>query len=309
MKKRIDVEKLLQWALREELPKGRATTTTPWELVMRFGMLGVRVDTSGPADGFGFVPGAPHEDAVTICAAVRALDASARMASEDDARNLFCGALSGLGEHVLSSLMVATFDLRSIVISHAVMAKRPPWQFDLPTPLPMSIEYRDALGAVRERLLVHGLDQDGCLVEVMPGRTKKARGVYDLDQLPRSPLNWSDPAPLHVGHSRAEYIAWHHALSTLAASLSGMLVDHEPLPPSALPRPWLEGEPVRQMYRVQGADVSEALPLAPKRPAAPRPFESKIERMAREGRSKVILKKKRNASAAGTTYNSVTPCG
>jgi hypothetical protein len=78
--KQIDIEKLLQWAMREQLPKGRAVSASPWDIITSFATLGTRVDVSrGSYDGLGFVPGTPHADAEVVAAALRDFPAETRL--------------------------------------------------------------------------------------------------------------------------------------------------------------------------------------------------------------------------------------
>src|SRR5262245_23588633 len=67
VRRSIDVEQLLQWAYRDELPKQGAQPFSPWERIFRYGKLGTRID-----DQLGVTPrlppvlGDPHQDALTI---------------------------------------------------------------------------------------------------------------------------------------------------------------------------------------------------------------------------------------------------
>jgi hypothetical protein len=62
----------------DELPKGQAVAASPWDMIIQFATLGVRAQTSGyGGDRFGFTPGAPHEDAIVVADAMRALKTDA----------------------------------------------------------------------------------------------------------------------------------------------------------------------------------------------------------------------------------------
>lgn len=305
MKKRIDIEKLLQWALREEMPKGRPVSISAWDMIRQIGTLGVRVQTSGPVDGFGFVPGAPHEDAVIVAEAVRALPNAARLASEDDALALF-GDLAAIAGQSVQALLGASFDARSIVIARAMMASRPPWEFDLPTPAAMRIEFMDATGALRDRPLVYGVDDAGDVVELSPHRGRKAQqiGLYDPDMSPRSPLNWCDPSPLSIAHARAEYFTWHSALTNLVDDLHDRLKEFDAVAPAAVARPWRTGQAKASRVLSDGVVMNvDPLPLVPKRDPAPRPYESKIERMAREHLAASRAVRRENRRNEGVSTN------
>ncbi|WP_022722961.1 hypothetical protein [Rhodopseudomonas sp. B29] len=280
-KKSIDIEKLVQWAMREELPKGRAVSASPWDLLMQHCALGVRVDTSfQPGEGLGFVGGDPHPDALIVAAAVRALDTEARFASYADAEVLFGEFLPIAGDAV-AAITVATFDPRGVVISSAVMGSRPKWKFELPAPRQRFYEMPNARGEVRRHPIVLGTDAAGDVVMLKKnrGRAWQREGDYSLAMSPRSPIEWHDPVPLKVADARAEYVAWHRAMITLAHNLHGALADYQPTPPAAPALPWLTGEPASRV--ICGAALarfaSEGRPLAPKRPAGERPTESPIK--------------------------------
>lgn len=305
--KRIDIEKLVQWTLREELPKGRPVSVSSWELVMSYGALGARVQTSGPtsSDAFGFVPGAPHEDAERVAGAIRNLPRAQKIDSESAARELF-GAWSPIAEGFIGSLMAGIFNAQAIVISKGTIGGRPKWDFEHPTPYPVSIQFRDNVGSLRERKLVEGLDADGALVALKPnqGKAVKLRGMYDFAACPRSPLHWSDPGLLAVGHARAEYVFWHQALCGLVEALAGKLVEFEPIAPAARPRPWITGQaPASKVHSDGKTSDVRPLPLAPKRKAAGPPLESDIERQMREGAAqyRADQRRRKNESKARAT--------
>ena len=284
MKKKIDIEKLLQWAMRDELPKGQAVAASPWDMIIQFGALGVRVQTSGyGGGGLGFTPGAPHEDAIIVADAIRALGTEARFEDASEVAPLF-GDIVAIAGDAVASIMVASFDPRSIVISNATMGTRPKWKFDHPTPYQMFVQERNARDELRSAPLVHGIDADGVAIAIKKNRGRKAmREAFDLSMSPRSPLDWQCPAPLHLGECRAEYVAWHAALVSLAADLAGKLAEFEPVAPCAPAMPWLTGEAPasRIMARRDLGDVDQGLPLAPRRRAPGRPIESPIEAKTR----------------------------
>ena len=90
---------------------------------MRFGALGMRVDTSGPTDGFGFVPGEPLPDALIVAGATDALgDAPARFTDRAEVLGLF-GDLAGIAGDAVDAILAASFDQRALVISKATLGK------------------------------------------------------------------------------------------------------------------------------------------------------------------------------------------
>lgn len=287
MKKKIDIEKLLQWTFREEMPKGRPVTATAWDAIMSYSQLGARIDVSHQgSSGLGFVPGSPHEDAERVAVAVAAHDESASFATRADVAALFAD-MSGMAEHFTDAAMATRINPRALILSHAAMGSRPKWKFEPPTPHQERATFRDEVGALRDRPRVIGLDACGDVVDVFPNRGRKAMkfGLYDLDYQPRSPLIWSDPSPLHVAECRAEYIAWHAGLVSLASSLRDALREYQPELPIARQMPWITGEEARsRVLPLSGFDpsiLSGKLPLQPKRHAPLPPLESDIERHSR----------------------------
>lgn len=280
MTKSIDIEKLVQWALRDELPKGRPVSADIGfaigrKSVQRPFSMARSLNRVAEVDAFGFVPGAPHEDALIVADAIAALSTSVPIASEQDARHLF-GDLAAIAEPILPTLMVSRFNAQALVTSCASMGKRPPWQFEAPTPFQMFSPFKDSNGAVRERPLVYGVDADGDLVALLPnrGRAAKRDGMYNFAYEPRSPLNWQGPSMLHLGECRAEYVAWRAALGALALDLAGKLKEFEPVAPGVAALPWVTGEaPVSRVVGTRDLSGGSAgLPLAPHREAKLRPL-------------------------------------
>lgn len=276
MKTKIDIEKLLHWAVRDELAKGQAVAATPWMIITQYCALGVRVDVSAHGgDGLGFVAGEPCDDALRVADAIKALDRVARFEDVEQALALF-GDIAPIATEAARMIQRSTFDPQSLVISYATRGSRPKWNFENPTPCQL---FAPTLTG-RPRPLVYGVDADGDLIEMRrnEGRARKRDGEYTIKMMPRSPLNWHDPSPLHIGECRAEYLTWHTALVMLAADLAGKLDRFDVLPPSAARAPWI----VDNVSRIiPGRDLSAAgveQGLVPKRPnIAGKPIESPIE--------------------------------
>jgi hypothetical protein len=270
VKKKIDIEKLLHWAVRDELPKGRAVTATPWDVITQFGALGTVVQTSGYGDGFGFVSGDPHDDALIVAEAVRSLDRDARFEDIGDVLSLF-GDLIGIAGDAPGLLLLATFDPQALVLSNATRGVRPKWDFEQPTPRQV---FAPSITG-RPRAMVYGMDGDGDLVEV---RANKKTGRFNMAMTPRSPLLWHEPSMVHVGECRAEWVTWHGALTRLALALAGKLETFDVVAPALPLLPWVTGSDRPRV--IAGRDLaSEAFDprLAPKRHAPGKPTESPIE--------------------------------
>lgn len=264
MKKQIEIERLLQWAFREELPKGLPVTATPWEAISRFTALGVRIDTSGygPADNaLGRVPGEPHDDAAAIAFHVKRLPKNLSLGSEDDARYLL-GVLFDLDRDAVMAVMRASYNMAAIVIHHAVMGSAPEWDLGSPTP---SAVRRASDG----KPAVMGFDRDGEFVTLKANAGR--RGMiepYNLWQSPRSLLKWDDPSVGMIAEARAEFTIWHAGLVRLCDELNAVMRDHAALAPSLPPAPWFTGmPPAPVVLRPISADGSALtfMPLAPDR--------------------------------------------
>lgn len=283
MKRKIDIEKLLQWALREELPKGRPVSMSAWEIVQSYGRLGARIDVSGHGgvDQFGFVPGAPHEDALTVSRAIGGLSTCAQLGDDDDIRGLFADRTRAdcVPAEWIVALRASSFNQQSLVISKAMQGLRPAWRFEVSSPQQVKVPERNAVGAYRERALVEGLDDDGHAVAMMPlrGRAAMKAGAYDLARMPRSPLVWSDPSPIKIGEARGEYLAWFAALSSLAIDLRDELKQFEPTAPAVAWRPWITGQTPGSRVLSDGIPaglMTVPLPLQPKRRKAGPPVKA-----------------------------------
>jgi hypothetical protein len=256
----------------------------------------------GSVDSFGFVPGSPHADALIVSDAIRDLKTSAHFNDAREVLPLF-GEWRGIAVDTVAAIMSAVFDPRSIVISKAAQSTRPKWHFECPKPYRMMIPFRDAAGANRERPLVHGTDADGDIVYLHPrrGRAAMRDGMYDYAMSPRSPLQWSAPSMISIGHARAEYVAWHGALTSLAKTLQGKLGEYEPTAPAVMPMPWITGQTPASRVLSDGLPaglLTLKLPLAPKRKAPSRPVESAIERESRRSYRKSPAQRKTEAVAA-----------
>jgi hypothetical protein len=276
MKKTIDIEKLLQWAMREELPKGQAIGASSWDIVSQYAALGVRVDVSHCGDGLGFLAGEPHPDAIIVADAVRKLDEDARFNDRVEVLPLF-GDFAAIAGNAVDAILSASFNQQAIVISKAMQSSRPKWEFELPVPCQMFFEALNARRELRTYPIVHGLDAGGDLVMMKKnrGRAFKRDGEYNLTASPRSPLEWCDPSPLSIADARAEYVAWYLALVSLVDTLRGKLADHEAVRPSAAMMPWLAPA---EHSRVIMRNLFPAMMAKPApRPVVGKPIESPIE--------------------------------
>jgi hypothetical protein len=280
MKTRIDIEKLLRWAFRDELPKGRPVSASPWDSLMRHGTLGVRIQSSshGGGDGLGFVFGAPHADAVKVAAAVRDLPEAYKI---DAARcRGMLGVYADCDPLAVRAVSAAPFKLSALIVRCAVLNERMPWDCGTPTMRP--VMYSSERGG-RPHPMILGLDDDGVtLVAVKADR----HGRWPLHRAPRGHVEYSEPSIAQLLEMRAEYTAWHSALMMLTRALAGALVDYDATAPVAPASPWFTGDvDVGAVHAVATDAPMSKLPLAPRRKAAGPPLESAIEQETRLNRA------------------------
>lgn len=275
--KKIHVEKLLEWAVREELPKGKPVSTSAWDAISNYGALGTRVDRSAPGshDGLGFVPGVPHPDAETIGAAIHALPPQTRLSEAD------CIALAGhcadLDPMAIKAVAGLMFNMPALVIRCASLGQAMQW--DIGAPHPMLVRYHTQ----RWGMTFARLGEAGQLIEVH-GHPKKG---LSFNGMPRCHLLWRVVSPAgprsmtELLHARAEYAVWHRALMLLLENLRAGLHDYAAQEPRVTAAPWFTGQaPDPVVRRAPGGKLAK-LPLKPDRPRALPPLESEIEGMAR----------------------------
>lgn len=210
-RKALDVELLLRWAYRDELPKrqggGLVSVSSSWE------DYGERIDNWSREPGFPVALGPPHPDSIVIEHAVNRLPKVAPDWAASRRRLLpECADLLDDDDYVLRHMVV---DPRPLVAMHARMGTRPPWEAG-----PMSCA-RVQAGNGRAKVI---------------GRTD-SRHYADAA---RCPLDWT-PEPRGLASDRAEYAIWHGALCALAADL--MLSSWIALPPATSASPWLVPDP------------------------------------------------------------------
>jgi hypothetical protein len=171
----------------------------------------------------------------------------------------------------------------------------------VPEPRLRFYEAENARGEVRIYPLVIGTDEAGDIVTMKKneGRARKRDGEYTIAMSPRSPIEWCDPMPLSVAHSRAEFVAWHTALSHLASVLDGALESFAPAPLALPLMPWLSPSlATRVIFRDAFARYDTVgLPLQPKREAGRAPIESPIEAETRASYGRASREKMRRSAA------------
>lgn len=215
---RLDVERLLSWAFRSELPKQRVEGSWGYSSspIASLVSLGVSVDRE---PGFPAILGGPHPDALIIEQIVAGMG--------DDAidwplsRRAIMGGLAALVSDNDPRLTRLVIGRPGLVGMHAKMGTRPHLS-SRPVPEPV-------IGN-NGKPVVQYLAGDGRLVE---GRTRSRH----YGTAARSPLRWF-PEPAVIAFERIEYIVWHDALVALVDPLNDAMADHIALPPQAPARPW-----------------------------------------------------------------------
>lgn len=219
-KRLLDVEKLLHWAFRDELPKDVKRESYGGGMSPMFALadLGTRVDVWAEEPGFPRALGEPHPDALLVEQAVLALEDAA--IDWPATRRTLVGSLGGLLSDNEPGLTHLTIGVVGLVALHARMGTRPRWDM---WPEPEPVIGRNG------KPVVQYIDKDGRLVE---GRRN---GHYGEEA--RCPLLWF-PAPREAAFVRIEYSIWWQAIDTLADYLADRLSDHAALAPAAHPSPW-----------------------------------------------------------------------
>lgn len=224
MKRAMDIEALLTWAYRDELPKrGEASGGGGGASV--FEAYGTNIDCWSRDPGFPAACGETHGDAVKIDAAVQDLDRLALDWAADRAL-YFAGCDKIASKAEIDRLEKLAQRPRALVIHHAVMGTRPEWQNEPMRAVPV---FDDKRG---RPLLLGRLDS--FVVKI------NRKTVRKTEYTPGSccPLDF-EPSPGEVAIARAEYMVWLASLSHLAESLSVALDEHEPTGPAAPAYPWL----------------------------------------------------------------------
>ena len=254
----IAIDRLIQWTLRDELPKGRPVSASTWDVMVSYSRLGARVDVSrGAGDGLGMVPGTPHPDAEIIAHAIAALPAAEQLLAED------CFALLGPYGALDAAAVQRTaerqrYNLQAAMVRGAILSP-PEWDIGLPRPEPLR---RKSNGQAR----VH-IERDGQLVETA-AHPKHGGWAHVITLGPRCLLDWSTPDVLSLLAARAEYALWHRGLTLVREAVAGRLADHVADAPEAPERPWLMPPRARRLHRAGAERRARPLPLKPERPRA-----------------------------------------
>jgi hypothetical protein len=288
-KQTCDIEKLLWWTYLHELPKRKISSAEGiWDRLSQYGSLG----GINPDPGHGAAQryphfGLPHPDAELIEKAVAALqpvaidwNQHANLLLWDLAPLVSLNELKPLAEETIwtsalvkpgkdgrgisasphkprDMLLVQTINVEMLVYSHAIKGTRPNgWRANDMRAVPTAAE-RGPLAKI---------------IGICKGKNSYSSGSY-------CPLRW-EPSPVKVVMARANFFAWHQALTQLANELA--LEEHQALPPhpaSATPWAWLDTPQLKTFYRSPPIR-SRPLPLKPTRKRAGPKYSRKRKRAA-----------------------------
>ncbi|MGE0751841.1 MAG: hypothetical protein AB7F39_06730 [Variibacter sp.] len=227
VRKTIDVEKLLHWAYRDELPKQGFSDERSGNMWNSLIALGTAVDTSHNADVY--LPasfGPPSPDALYVDHAVNALDDMKISAHE----------VRHIAHPMADELPVKEIHIQSaaLVITYAKMGTRPDWRLG-------RIRCGRVVGANGKAVVQRVTEKPetirgeqvpaGTLVE---GRTSARH--YGLSA--RCPLAY-EPSLQKLVFARVQYFAWRAALVLIAEKCAWMLEEFAPSRPAAAPYPWV----------------------------------------------------------------------
>jgi hypothetical protein len=240
-KRELDIETLLKWTYRDELPKdarreltiersSRVLGLPSMSPMFRLADLGTTIDDWSREPGFPEILGPPHPDALLVRRAVERLDdeesaSNTRQGYRIDwrsARKYLMGPLTPLVSRDDPSLSNARIGRAGLVTTHATMGTRPDW--GRITPLPNRV-----LNANGSPLVEILLDRGGWVP-----RNRKA---HQRGSRLRCRLFW-EPDPRTIAFKRIEYAVWIRALVDLVLELHGRLEDHVVLMPRAPVEPW-----------------------------------------------------------------------
>jgi hypothetical protein len=248
MKKRIDIEKLVQWAVNDELPKGQSVTATGWDAIVptsrisRYTKGGYQMGDRSDV----YLDGEPHYDAILIAQAIRKLDITVGLSDEHVARKLLGPELVTLDPNGVLAAMAVRPKLAALVYNRAVLKMPPPLDLRLPQPKPV-------MRGTNQHPLVLRADPDGDLIEM--GRAQwRAKEQGNLVGEPRCPIEWLDPTVELIAEQRAEYTLWWHALANLAADLRN-LTEHIAEAPHKDPMPWLKKCPFHAHFPTASKNI------------------------------------------------------
>src|SRR5271166_563920 len=228
MRTPINIEKLLHWTYRDELPKREIGGLTGWETLI---YLGTKIDHSRQdwQPGFPVIMGPPHPDALLVDHAVRSLGDT--VVEWEHACERIMGPLLPYAPAENKVLRRMEFNGSALVTMHARLGNRPHWQMG-------------------ELKLLRVLGKNGKpVVNGMTAGRRYAEGSH-------CPLRL-EPKGEDIAQARCEYVAWHGSLVRLCGMLNDTwrLSEWKAELPTASPLPWIhDDEPKRRIIHAHTGD-------------------------------------------------------
>lgn len=277
VRREVEVESLLRWCFRDELPKRQLSSAEGiWRdiAIGRGGLIGNGESSAQRYASFGL----PHPDADLIESAVS--DLPLMVIDWEESLPAIMGDLAGLitvsdlrreqeerGRITQSSwpsktyskterraqatnrprdvIFVGSIDIGALVTSHARQGTRPRWYSE-----PVACHQTPARNDPSKTMIIGE----------SWGRDRYSTGAC-------CPLTWR-PSLLTVATGRADYLAWWRGLAMLAESL--VLGEHTALPPAAQRLPWFDSAPDVSFYAQRSPPKMATLPMKPQRATAGR---------------------------------------
>lgn len=235
-KRPAEIEALLQWAYREELPKQQSDLSWAALFSSHSWRYGCRIDRFSAGDHFPAVMGAPHDDALQLAHMVEGLPSRVDIEWEESRDKLIPDLIDWAPPDDFLCRGMATSPA-ALVIHHARMKTRPPWGEG-----PFRVV---RVNGKNGKPLIRYVDDDGHLVEGLTAGRRygpAAHCVLTLARFHESPPERHDL--IHeIVSDRFEYAVWHAALVTLARE-SRILRSVAVQQPVAAARPWVTGQRV-----------------------------------------------------------------
>jgi hypothetical protein len=295
IKAEVEIQALLEWTFRTELPKRQISSAEGIWCDIAIGAAGLGGD--GSASQRYPHHGLPHDDAILVEQTVAELPMW--MCDWSESLPAIMGDLAGLltvndlhreqearGRITQSSwpaktyskterraqavnkprdaILAGSVDMGALVVSCARQGRRPAWHPSAltchPTPSLRDPSRSMIIGECR-------------------GRNLYSTGTY-------CPLTWR-PSPIAIATARADYLAWWRGLATLAETLE--LNEHTVLPPAAPQLPWFDAEPeFSPLYGPPSPPKMPTLPLKPQRKTAG-PTRAQAEDVQRRPAARKII--------------------
>ena len=249
-KRILDIEDVLRWAFREELPKRRndedGSPRAYRSVCPMFAMaaLGGRVENFSREPGFPLAMGEAHPDALIVEAAVLNLSRFADHRFEGPL-GLLDSLPQDLDEH--TAMAGAMSQIVELVRIKARLGARPTIAA---SPIPAAIVGKNGKPLVMVLRTEMRADDSGTL---RPHLVEQACGAEGKDRYPRGaycPIHLDDPKTILI--ERAQYAAYWAALDLLAHELKGKLASIGVLPPAAAQKPWTGEEDAAKPKRIFG---------------------------------------------------------